>query len=112
MFDTHTAQKVAGGDVDGAGLFFGTCHTLIIDTADETVAVHDHIDVFGNQQFHPTEEGVDVNLLVLADDGLAKIQPQTAAKSVKPCPMEFFAVIDILITTESHIAADALAVFT
>lgn len=112
MFDTHTAQKVAGSDMNGVDLFFGACHSLVTDAADEAVAVHDHIDVFGNQQFHPADESVDVDLLVLADDGLAKIQPQTAAKSVKPCPMECFAVIDILITTKSHIAADALAVFT
>ena len=71
MFDAHTAQKVAGGDVNSACIFFVTWYGLVTDAADEAVAVHNYIDIFGDQQFHPTDEGVDVNLLVLADDGFA-----------------------------------------
>ena len=112
MFDAHATQKVAGGDMNPVGSLVGARYRFITNAANETVAVHHHIDIFGYQQFHAAQESVDVNFLVLADDSVAQIQAQTAAKGVKPCSMESLTFIYVLVSAKPHKAADAFAVFT
>ena len=97
MLDAHAAQKVAGGDVNGVGIHIVALYRLVTGATDETVALHNHIDVVGNEQFHATQEGVDVYLLVLADNGLSQVQPQAAAEGIQSGTVESLTLIDILI---------------
>ena len=111
MLDAHAAQKVAGSDMEGVGILVGALLGLVTRAADETVALHYHIDVGGNEQFHSTQEGVDVDLLVLADGCLAQIQPQAAAEGVQPGSAERFTPEDVTIGTKIDRTMHALAVF-
>ena len=110
ILDAHATQEVAGGDVDSVGIIFWTLHRLVTGAADETVAFNNHIDVGGNEQFHSTQEGVDVYLLVLADHGLSQVHPQATAESVQSCATELLAPEDITIGTKIGRTMDALAI--
>ena len=98
--------------MDSASILVWTLYGFVTDPANKTVAIHYHVDILGDQQFHATEERVDINFLVLVNDGIAEIQAQSATKGIEPRTVESFTFISVLVTTESHIAADALAVFT
>ena len=110
MLDAHAAQEVAGGDMDGMGILTRALHRLVTGTADEAVALHNHINVGGNEQFHSTQECVDVNLLVFGDNGLAQVQPQATAEGVQSSATELLAPEDITIGTKIDRAMDALSI--
>ena len=81
----------------GTGTLVNTLPGLIADTAKETMALNDYINIVGHQQFHSTEKRMDIDFLILADDRVAQIQPQAATEGIQPGAMESLALIDILI---------------
>ena len=111
MLDAHAAQEVAGGDIKAGRIGYRAPCSLVADPADETVALVNHIDVIGHKQFNTTEEGVDINLLVLLDGSPAQVKSQSAAEGVEPRSVESFTFIDILIASKADSTADALTVF-
>ena len=92
------------------GVFVQALHRLIVCPTDETAAFHYHIDFRRHKKFHPSQIGVDVYLLVFADDGITKVKTQAAAKSVEFGTVKRLAVIGVLVGAVMHRTADALAV--
>ena len=64
----------------------------------------------GHEELNATAEGVDVDFLVLSDNGLAQIHADAAAEGIETGTMEGLAAINILVAAVVHRAADALAV--
>ena len=81
----------------GRGLCVGGAGGMITDAADETVAFYHDVDMGGYDEFDATAEGVDVDLLILVDDGLAQIHADATAESVEAGSVEGLAVIDVLV---------------
>jgi hypothetical protein len=110
ILDIHAAQEIAGDDVKGRGFRVGGVHGMIADATDETLAFYFHIDRCGDKDFNAAAEGVDVDFLILGDDGLAHIHSNTTAESIEPGTVERFAMIDVLVAAIVYRAADSLAV--
>ena len=85
---------------------------MIADAADEALAFYIHIDRRRHNEFDAATEGMDVDLLVLGDDGLAQVHSDATAESVETGTVEDLAVIDVFVATVVYRAADAFAVFT
>ena len=96
--------------MEGRGRVVGIVYCVIANAADEAMALHLHIDRCGHQELDTAAEGVDVNLLVLCDDGLAQVHSDASAKSVEPGSVERLAVIDVFVAAIVNRASDALAV--
>ena len=112
LFDAHSAKKVASSDMNTMSILVGACHSLVANATDEAMTVDHDINIVGDHEFYPAEERVDVNFLVLVNDGIAQVQTQPATKGVKSRPMECFTLIDVLVGAKPRITADAFAVFT
>ena len=110
MLDVHTTQKVAGSDVDSVSVLVGTSLCLVTGAADETVALHYHIYIGGNKQLHATQESVDVNVLVLADNGLAQVQSQPTTEGIQSSTVERHTPKGVTIGTKIGRTVDALAI--
>ena len=80
ILDIYATEEVAGDDVEGGGFRIGVACGMITDTTDEAAALHYDIDVGGHEELDAAAEGVDVNLLVLGDDGLAKVHADKASR--------------------------------
>ena len=83
---------------------------MVADATDETAALYHDVDVGGHNEFDTTAEGMDVDLLVLGNHGLAQVHADATAEGVKAGTVERFTVIDVLVATIVYRAADALAV--
>ena len=110
MFDIHTTEKIAGDDVDGGSFRVGGMGGTIANTTNEAAAFYYDVDMGGHEEFNAAAEGVDINLLVLGDDGLAQVHADTAAEGIKTGTVEGLAAIHVLVATVVHRATDALAV--
>lgn len=93
----------------GIGVYTAAC--IVTHTPYETAALHYHIYIFGDIQFHSADEIGDFNLLVLSDDSFAEVQQNSSAMGSEESSAEHFAVIHILVATELGVAYDALPVF-
>ena len=49
ILDIHTAEEVAGDNVQAWGFRVGVVYGTVADTADETAAFHQHVDMGGNE---------------------------------------------------------------
>ena len=110
ILDIHAAEEIAGDDVEGGGFRVGVACGMLADAADETPALHFDVDVSGYEELDAAAEGVDVDLLVLGDDGLAQVHADAAAESIESGTVEGLAVIHVLVAAVVNRAADALAV--
>ena len=54
---------------------------------------------------------MDVNFLILRDDGIAEVEADTTAEDFEAGAVESLAVIDVLIAAESRLADNAFALF-
>lgn len=110
ILDIHSAEEIAGDDVDGWSFRVGGMCDMITYATDEASAFYLHINRRGHNEFDAPTEGVDVDLLVLGDDGFAKIHADAAAESIEPGTMERLAMIDVFVAAIVDRAADTLAV--
>ena len=85
---------------------------MITYATDEASAFYLHINRRGHNEFDAPTEGVDVDLLVLGDDGFAKIHADATAESIEAGTVEGLAMIDVLVATIVNRTADTLAVLT
>ena len=83
---------------------------MVSDAADEAAAFYYDIDMGGYEELDAAAEGVDVDFLILGNDGLAQIHSNTAAEGVKTGTVKRFATIDVLVAAVVYRAADTLAV--
>ena len=110
ILDIHAAEEIAGDDVEGGGFRVGVACGMVADAADEAVAIHFDVDMGGHEELNATAEGVDVDFLVLGDDGLAQVHADAAAEGIKSGTVKRLTAIDILVATVMHATADAFAV--
>ena len=94
ILDIHTAEEIAGNDVDGWDLQVNCVCGMIAHTPDETLAFYLHIDRRGHEELDATTKGVNVDFLVLRNRCLAQVQPDAAAESVETGTMKGLAMID------------------
>ena len=83
---------------------------MVADATDETAALNKDVDMGGHEEFDAAAEGVNVNLLVLGDDGLAQVHADATAESIETSTVERLTAIDVLVAAVVNRAADALAV--
>jgi len=110
ILDIYTAEEIAGDDVDGGGFRVGIACGMIANTADKAAAFYDNVDMGGQEEFDAATEGVDVDFLVLSDDGLAQIHADAATEGIEAGTMERLTAIDVLIAAIVYRATDTLAV--
>ena len=96
--------------MEGGSFRVGGMCGMIADATDEAAAFHHDVDVGGHEELDAAAEGVDVNLLVLGDDGLAQVHADAAAEGIETGTVERLAAIDVLVTAIVNRTADALAV--
>lgn len=83
---------------------------MITYAADETLALHIHIDRRGHEELNASAEGADVYLLILGNNCLAKVQADASAESVETGSVEGLAMIDVLVAAIACRATYSLAV--
>ena len=105
ILDVYAAEEIAGDDVEGGGFRVGGMCGMIADAADEAAALYYDIDVGGHEELDAAAEGVDVNLLVLVDDGFAQVHADAATESVKAGTVECLAAIDVLVAAIMYLGS-------
>ena len=98
-------MKAGGISVDCSSGF-------IADSTNKAAAVHYHIHCRGDNQLNTAHKGMDVDFLILVNDGFAQIQTDSTTICFKPGTMKWFSVINVFITTKTHRAADSFAVLS
>ena len=98
--------------MDGGGFRVGGMCGMIADAADKAAALHYDVDVGGHEELDAAEEGVDVDFLVLGDNGLAQIHADAAAEGIETGSVERLTTIDVLVAAVVNGTTDAFAVFT
>ena len=110
IFDVHAAKEIVGNDVDGGGIRVGGMCGMIANATEETTAFHYYIDVGGHEELDAATESVDVDFLILGDDGLAQVHADATAESIETGTMERLTMIDVLVATVFYSTTDALAI--
>ena len=96
--------------MDGGSFRVGGMGRTIANTTNEAAAFYYDVDMGGHEELNAAAEGVDINLLVLGDDGLTQVHADAAAEGIKTGTVEGLAAIDVLVAAVVNRAADALAV--
>ena len=110
ILDIHATEEITGDNMDGWNFWVGSMCGLVAYAADEAATFYDDVDVGGYEELDAAAEGVDINLLVFSDNGLAQVHADAAAEGIKTGTVEGLAAIDVLVAAIMYRAPDALAV--
>ena len=110
ILDIHATEEITGDNMDGWNFWFGSMCGMVAYAADEAAAFYHNVDMGGYEELDAAAEGVDINLLVFSDNGLAQVHADAAAEGIKTGTVEGLAAIDVLVAAIMYRAADALAV--
>ena len=109
--DIHPAQHVAGYNVQRVGIGDALFGRSITHATQEAAALDHHIDIVGYIDLYAAQIGVDVNLLISADNGLSQVKAQTTTEGIETGTTEWLALIDILVSPVADRAMEPLTLF-
>ena len=106
----YASNEVVGNDVQAWSIVLRSVVSMVSHSTNEASAFHLNVYRVGNKELNASAEGVDVNLLILGDGSLAKVQAYASAEGIEACTTEVFAMIYILVAAVVNRAAYALSV--